>query len=331
MQTEPENADGDRLRQQEPAQTADREVAPGPDAEQGTDDATDCAGGEPQAVTRDLLARLRDVITLGYGERWRFDDSPSIFELLTFVVSIVGVYFLIQQWSQTDAAIRAAQEANRIAREVQQDARDAQEADARDSQARARREERLAASTEASVDLARRSFEESNRNALANIQALQEGNVIAAEVQRPRLWHRGLDSIVNPFSPSPMILVRITNDGASAARFRWAAEARILGGMPQGPMPLQPKSIENRLAAGEEITMGIAGPPVPVDVWGQLKTGHRRIYVYGVFRYSSVGRTRETRFCWFYTSNTDESGAPYRYPCPSWNDRDVEVKDDTPN
>ena len=61
-----------------------------------------------------LLGRVGPWVRFKFWESWRFDRNPSIFDALTALAAVIGIYFLITQSRQTASAINEAREANRI-------------------------------------------------------------------------------------------------------------------------------------------------------------------------------------------------------------------------
>lgn len=146
MQNEPDEAKGDAPRTHEPRDDAGRDTTRDADADASATTRTDNTTSPSVAAVGPPWPRVRRLLTLGYGLRWHFDTSPSIFEALTLVVSVVGVYFLVDQVRQTDESLRLttaalnearqataeAKEANRISREAMAQAlQDGQVQDAR--------------------------------------------------------------------------------------------------------------------------------------------------------------------------------------------------------
>jgi hypothetical protein len=129
----------------------------------------------PTAVKRSWLwCRQR------FWDSWHFDESPSVFEALTFVVSVVGVIFLLRQMGQTEAALQEAREANRLTKLAQ--AREAADAPKEDE-----RQSRLIGATETSAEAAKDAANAAKSSASAAVlqaNAAISGNVQAANRYR---------------------------------------------------------------------------------------------------------------------------------------------------
>lgn len=183
MKTDPENGRGDDLRQQEPPKASNGEVPPSPDTQQGSSGAEQRATEPAPPIGKRVWRRL----TLGYGERWNFDDAPSIFDAMTTVVSIAGVILVYSQWQQTERALNIAEASLEDARAIRRSdealavERNRIDAETRskersDAEARSRRDERIAAANEVSASaarsaiLAQRASQEAERRAWVKVE-----------------------------------------------------------------------------------------------------------------------------------------------------------------
>jgi hypothetical protein len=233
-------------------------------------------------------------------DAWHFDKNPSIFDAFTALAAVAGIYFLVTQSRQTDAAINEARESNRISRELlaksdadgnQQEARFA--AQMKISEASAAAAQRSAQLTAEALETAR----DANRAERDAFRIDQRAWILVSDIAFPRFSEPGrLD-----------VALTIQNVGRSPA-MNVSHEDFFYDTVPGGPGP--PTFFRICTATGcsgfseENIGPNVGRritltKDVSEDELGKLKTGAISFLVHGSIRYKDIfGESRATNYCY---------------------------------
>jgi len=192
MQTNPEKGNNEHQREQSKERGIGSDISKGRQVQQ---DSENQAPGTDSALKASYLLIIWSWLRRKFWDSWHFDESPSVFEALTFMVSAIGVAFLIRQIGQTDAALEQAREANRIARTALTKA----EADSKDDDARYREQFQLARQNAQAVSESANAARISADSSRLQTSAAHEANQLARDqfflTQRP--WVR-----MEPITPT---------------------------------------------------------------------------------------------------------------------------------
>jgi hypothetical protein len=179
---------------------------------------------EPPALVKEsAVLRIYRRCKQRVWDSWHFDDRPSFFDALTAGVALIGLFFLINQSKQTNAALREASEANRLTKLAQERERlNGIEQDKRDARLITGFEQTARAAAD-SAAAARASAASGQRQADAAVTGNEQARTAFIAEQRARLswevaqWNDPADD------GAFVIMAKLNNTGpttASRVRYR---------------------------------------------------------------------------------------------------------------
>lgn len=159
-------------------------------------------------------------------------------------------------------------------------------------------------------------------------QAAADANRMNEDFQRARLEVKDERlQFTGAFGGSKAVFSFMTeNNGRSVANdVRFSIKAELWRDLPEGAMPeiSGPVDHSDRLFEGAKQKYSLLGPEITPTIVQQMQRNESRMFFFGRVRYSTLGRPRESEFCWSFGPDFKADGSiPTIYLCPKWNRRD---------